>query len=47
MNVLNILASPLIGPAGNHEYLAWMRYGDISNTTINKKYIEKLVKETL
>ena len=46
-NVLDLLASPLIGPAGNHEYLAWMRYGDISNTTINKKYIEKLVKETL
>ena len=46
-NIKNLIASPLVGPAGNHEYLAWMRYGDISNTTINKKYIEKLVKETL
>ena len=46
-NVRDLIASPLVGPAGNHEYLVWMCQEDISNAIINKKYIEKLVKETL
>ena len=46
-NTRDVIASPLVGPAGNHEYLAWMCQRELSNSSINKKYIEKLVKETL
>ena len=46
-NIKDLLASPLIGPAGNHEYLAWMSQSGISNPIINKIFIENLVKETL
>ena len=46
-NIKDILASPLVGPAGNHEYLAWMSQSEISNPEINSKFIEKLVNETL
>ena len=40
-------SSPLVGPAGNHEYLAWMTLGSQSNKRINSEYIQNLVKETL
>ena len=46
-NINDLIASPLVGPAGNHEYLAWMTKADISNPTINSKFIKNLVKETL
>ena len=46
-NIKNLIASPIVGPAGNHEYLAWMCKKDIPNKIVNKKYIENLVKETL
>ena len=46
-NIKNLIASPLVGPAGNHEYLAWMNLGSQSNTNINSEYIQNLVKETL
>ncbi len=46
-NIKGLIASPLVGPAGNHEYLAWMTKTGISNTTINRRFIENLVKETL
>ena len=46
-NIKDLIASPLIGPAGNHEYLAWMTKRNILNPIINKKYIENLVKQTL
>ena len=42
-----LIASPLVGPAGNHEYLAWMSKSGLSNPKINSKFIENLVKETL
>jgi len=42
-----LIASPLVGPAGNHEYLAWMTLGSQSNEGINSEYIQNLVKETL
>ena len=45
--VKGLIASPLIGPAGNHEYLAWMSKAGMSNPIINSKFIEDLVKETL
>ncbi len=46
-NIQGLVASPLVGPAGNHEYLAWMAKCGISNPIINTKFIENLVKETL
>ncbi len=46
-NIKNLIASPLIGPAGNHEYLAWMCLKSESNPRINSEYIQNLVKETL
>ena len=46
-NIQGLVASPLVGPAGNHEYLAWMAKFGISNPIINTKFIENLVKETL
>ncbi len=46
-NIKNLIASPLVGPAGNHEYLAWMTLGSQSNKSINSEYIQNLVKETL
>ena len=46
-NIKDLLASPLVGPAGNHEYLAWMSKKEISNPNINSKFIEKLVNETI
>ena len=46
-NIKGLIASPLVGPAGNHEYLAWMSKTEISNPKINSKFIENLVKETL
>ena len=45
--IKGLIASPLVGPAGNHEYLAWMTKSGMSNPTINNKFIENLVKETL
>ena len=46
-NIKGLIASPLVGPAGNHEYLLWLNKTVELNTSINKRYIENLVKETL
>ena len=46
-NIKGLIASPLVGPAGNHEYLAWMNKTGMSCSTINFRFIENLVKETL
>ena len=46
-NIKNLIASPLVGPAGNHEYLAWMCLKSQSNPRINSEYIKNLVKETV
>ena len=46
-NIQGLVASPLVGPAGNHEYLAWMSKIGSSNRIINSKFIENLVKATL
>jgi len=46
-NIKNLISSPLVGPAGNHEYLAWMCLKSESNPMIDSEYIQNLVKETL
>ena len=46
-NIQGLVASPLVGPAGNHEYLAWMSKIGMSNAKIDINFIENLVQETL
>jgi len=46
-NINDLIASPIVGPAGNHEYLAWMCLKSKSNPRINSEYIQNLVSETL
>ncbi len=46
-NIQGLVASPLVGPAGNHEYLAWMSKVGMSNAKIDINFIENLVQETL
>ena len=46
-NIQGLVASPLVGPAGNHEYLAWMAKIRMSNPKIDISFIENLVQETL
>ena len=46
-NIQGLVASPLVGPAGNHEYLAWMSKIRLSNPKIDINFIENLVQETL
>jgi len=46
-NIQGVIASPLVGPAGNHEYLAWMSKTGSPNPKINSEFIENLVKETI
>jgi 23S rRNA (cytidine1920-2'-O)/16S rRNA (cytidine1409-2'-O)-methyltransferase len=46
-NIQGLVASPLVGPAGNHEYLAWMSKIRKPNPKIDISFIENLVQETL
>ena len=46
-NLKNLIASPLVGPAGNHEYLAWMCKSEKPDSIIKIQYIKDLVNETL
>ena len=46
-NIQGLVASPLVGPAGNHEYLAWMSKIGMSNAKIDINFIENLVQKTL
>ena len=42
-----LIASPLVGPAGNHEYLIWISDRELVNTSIDQVFLDKLVKDTL
>ena len=42
-----LIASPLVGPAGNHEYLIWISDKKLADTSINQDFLDKLVKNTL
>ena len=42
-----LIASPLVGPAGNHEYLIWISKTKISQFSINEEFLYELVKQTL
>ena len=42
-----LIASPLVGPAGNHEYLIWISDRELTNTSIDQVFLNKLVEDTL
>ena len=42
-----LIASPLIGPAGNHEYLIWISKKQLKEFLVNEEFLHKLVKRTL
>ena len=45
--VNGLIASPLVGPAGNHEYLIWISDRELVNASINQDFLEELVENTL
>ena len=45
--VNGLIASPLVGPAGNHEYLIWISDRKLVNTSINQEFLDELVETTL
>ena len=47
LDINGLIASPLIGPAGNHEYLIWVSNKKIMNSVIDEKFIKNLVMKTL
>jgi len=46
-HVNGLTSSPLVGPAGNHEYLLWLSNKKSVNIEIDKNFIKNLVKRTL
>ncbi len=42
-----LIASPLVGPAGNHEYLLWFSNKKLSDFDLSKKCLDDLVTQTL
>ena len=42
-----LIASPLVGPAGNHEYLIWISKTKLNEFLVNEEFLQKLVKQTL
>ncbi len=45
--VNGLIASPLVGPAGNHEYLIWISDRKLFQVSINRDFLDQLVKNTL
>ena len=45
--VNGLIASPLVGPAGNHEYLIWISDRKLVNNLINQDFLKSLVENTL
>ena len=45
--VNGLIASPLVGPAGNHEYLIWISDRELAKTSIDQGFLNKLVENTL
>ncbi len=42
-----LIESPLVGPAGNHEYLIWISKTQLKEFLVNEEFLHKLVKRTL
>ena len=42
-----LIASPLVGPAGNHEYLIWISKKKLNEFLVNEEFLHKLVQQTL
>jgi len=46
-HINGLIASPLVGPAGNHEYLIWISKKKLTEFSVNDQFLYKLVKQTL
>ena len=46
-HINGLIASPLVGPAGNHEYLIWISDKELADTSIDQFFLNKLVENTL
>ena len=46
-HINGLVASPLVGPAGNHEYLIWISDKELATTSIDQGSLSKLVENTL
>ena len=46
-HINGLIASPLVGPAGNHEYLIWISKVKVNEFSVNEEFLHKLVKQTL
>tara|TARA_Y100001978_G_C23659215_1_gene417725 strand:- start:349 stop:1164 length:816 start_codon:yes stop_codon:yes gene_type:complete len=42
-----LIPSPLVGPAGNHEYLIWLSNKKLTNFSLSSRFLTELVKQTL
>ena len=46
-SINGLIASPLVGPAGNHEYLIWISDRQLVDSSINQDFLNELVRNTL
>jgi len=46
-HINGLVASPLVGPAGNHEYLIWISDRELANFSMDQAFLNKLVENTL
>ncbi len=46
-SINGLIASPLIGPAGNHEYLIWFSKRKLKEFCFDNNFLHQLVKDTL
>ncbi len=42
-----LIESPLVGPAGNHEYLIWISKTQLNEFLVSEEFLHKLIKRTL
>ena len=46
-NINGLIASPLVGPAGNHEYLLWFSKSKLRDFDPSNKFLNELIMQTL
>ena len=46
-HINGLISSPLVGPAGNHEYLIWFSKEKLKEFSVDDEFLKGLVKQTL
>ena len=46
-HINGLISSPLVGPAGNHEYLIWISKEKLKEFSVDDEFLKGLVKQTL